>query len=210
VADRGVRGALVTLVIAGLVLVSACSSGSDLAAPAAPAGTGGVETPSAVYVALGGLETLNRSRDDIQDNWPQIVFAEQLPTGAVYVNFATEDATSHSVLQDQLPKAQALHPTVATVWVEAADVRNGTATSVYREQLGQVVEGLQSAGAQRVLLLTPSGSQADLSGGFADSVRQVATDTGAVYVDLGDTSGRQDDPGQRSIANTVMAAMGPA
>lgn len=193
-----------------MVMVSACTSGSDLAAPAAPVGTGGVEAPSAVFVALGGIETLNRSRDDIADNWPQIVFAEHLPAGAVYVNLATEGATTRSVLQDQLPQAQALHPTIATIWVEAADVRRGTSTSVYRDQLTQIIKALQSAGAQRVLLMTPAAAQSDLSGGYADSVRQVATDTGAVYVELGDTSGRQDDPGQRSIANSVMAAMDQA
>jgi hypothetical protein len=192
------------------VVASACTSSSNLAAPAAPVGTGGVEAPSAVFVALGGIETLNRSRDDIADNWPQVVFAEQLPAGAVYVNLATEGATTRSVLHDQLPKAQALHPTVVTVWVEAADVRTGTLTAVYRDQLSLIVRGLQSAGAQRVLLMTPPAGQSDLSGGYAASIRQVANETGAVYVELADTSGRQDDGGQRAIANSVMAAMGQA
>ena len=194
--------------IAALAILPACSSGSDLAAPAVPVGTGGVEAPAAVYVAIGGVETLNGSRDDIQDNWPQIVFAEKLPAGTVYVNLATDSATARSALDYQLPRAQALHPTVATVWVESADVRSGVAAAVYRDQLTQIVQGLQTAGARRVLLLTPSRTQADLAGGLADSVTEVARQTGAVVVDLGDTSDRQDDPGQRRIADAVMAAMG--
>ena len=43
-----------------------------------------------------------------------------------------------------------------------------------------------------------------------ETLSQARQDPGAVYVELGDTSGRQDDPGQRSIANSVMTAMDQA
>lgn len=208
-AERSPIGFLLRLLVV-LVLVGAvagCASGSDIAEPAPPPGTAG--GPTAVYVAIGGLETLNSDRDDIQDNWPQIVFAEALPRGAVYVNLATENATVRSAVDDQLPQAEALRPTVATVWVEAADTRLGTSPASYRTELAQLVGGMQAAGATRVLLLTSGSSSSDLAGAFADSVAHVATDTGAVFVDLGDTSGRAGDPGQRRIADAVMAAMGP-
>ena len=199
--------------LVGLVLaltMSACSSGSNLAAPAAPAAGGGVEQPSAVFVAIGGAETLNSARNDIQDNWPQIVFAEHLPAGTLYVNLATDGATAASAGTGQVAQAAALHPTVAVVWVETADVKMGTPPAQYQTQLRQVVTLLQAAGAHQVLLLSPSAAQPDMGGGLAASVQQVATDTGAVFVDLGDTSGRQDDAGQRRIADAVMAALGPS
>jgi len=138
------------------------------------------------------------------------VFAEHLPAGTVYVNLATEGATAASAAAGQVPQAAALHPTVATVWVEAADVRLGTPAAEYERHLRQIVTDLQAAGARQVLLLSPSPTQPDLAGGLATSVQRVASATGATFVDLGDTSGRQDDAGQRRIADAVMAAMAPS
>jgi len=197
------------VVVALTVLAAGCSSSSpDLGAPLAPVGSGGIEPASATYVAIGGIETLNRNRDDIQDNWPQIVFGEAMPPGAVYLNLATEDATARSAQQDQVPQAVALHPTVATVWVEAGDVRQGTAPASYEDHLTQIVQSLLAAGAGKVVLLSPSAAQPGLAGGLADSVKRVAQATGATFVDLGDTSDRTDDPGQRRIADAVKAAIG--
>src|SRR4051794_12663376 len=198
----------VIAVVLGTGGAGCLSSSPDLGAPLAPVGSGGVEPASAVYVAIGGIETLNRNRDDIQDNWPQIVFGEAMPPGALYVNLATEDATVRSAQQDQVPAAVALHPTVATVWVEAGDVRQGTAPATYEDHLTQIVKSLQAAGAGTVVLLSPSLDQPGLAGGLADSVSRVAQATGATFVDLGDTSDRVDDPGQRRIATAVEAAIG--
>ena len=50
--------------------------------------------------------------------------------GGVYVNLATEDATVKSALDGQLPQALDLHATVATIWLESADVRLGTSIRV--------------------------------------------------------------------------------
>ena len=36
-----------------------------------------------VFVAIGGIETLNSDRDDLPDNWTQLVFAGQVRPGGV-------------------------------------------------------------------------------------------------------------------------------
>jgi hypothetical protein len=210
VPDRRVARFVVTLILAIALLstVVGCTSGSDLTTPAPPPETAG--GPTAVYLAVGGIETLNADRDDIQDNWPQIVFGEALPNGAVYVNLATDDATVSSALADQLPQAGPLHPTVASVWLEDADTRIATSPAAYRDALAQLVAGLRAAGATQVLLLTSGAGRAGPTGPFHDAVAQVASDTGARLVELGDTSGRADDAGQRRIADAVVAAMGAA
>lgn len=200
------RARRIGLGLASLVVVAAsCSSGgSGLSTPAPPATDGG---PSEVLVAIGGGETTNVGRNDLADNWTQLVFATQ-PPGAVYVNLATDNATIHSALEDQLPQADALHPTVAMIWVESADARLGTPPEEYRDGLTRLVDGVRQAGASRILLLTPALSTTDAGGNLADSIAQVATATGATLVNVGDVSDRGDDSGQRRIADAVGAALG--
>ncbi len=114
--------ALVTVALGGSAL-SGCSSASDGTSSAAPPET--AVTAPEVFVALGAQETNNSDRRDLQDDWAQIVLAEAIPPGGVYVNLATDDATVQSALDRQLPQAADLHPTIATVWLESADVRRG-------------------------------------------------------------------------------------
>ena len=184
---------------------AACSSGAGGASSAAPPET--AAGAPVVFVALGARETNNSDRRDLQDNWAQIVFAEALPPGGVYVNLATDDATVQSALNDQLPQAISLHPTVATVWVESADARSGTPPATYRQTLTDLVVRLRAAGATTIVLLTPSAATPDGSGALADSVAQVATETGATLLSLGDVSDRGDDRGQRRIADQVTGAL---
>ena len=195
---------LLVLCIMVMVAAGCSSSGGSTTSDAPPETNAG---PAAVFVALGAKETNNRDRDDLQDNWPQIVFAETIPSGGVYVNLATDDATVQSALDAQLPQATALHPTMATVWIESSDARLGTPAAVYRQKLTALVEGLRAAGATQILLLTPATSRTDAGGDLADSVAQVAKATGATLVALGDVSDRADDAGQRRIADLVSGAL---
>ena len=192
-------------VVVGLVVAAGCSSGPDGTSSAAPPETSA--TPPVVFVALGAKETNNSDRRDLQDNWAQIVFADTIPSGGVYVNLATDDATVQSALDEQLPQAVALHPTVATVWIESADAHLGTPAATYARKLTELVEGLRAAGAGRVLLLSPATSSTDVGGDLAPAVAQVAAATGATLVELGDVSDRAEDPGQRRIADQVSSAL---
>ncbi len=136
------------------------------------------------------------------------MFTRALPAAAVLVNLAGDnDVTASSALGTQLPQLEGLHPTVVTIWVESADVRESTPPGDYQSELAQLVAGARRAGARKVLLLTPSSDQQDLAGGLADTVEAAARETGATFVNLGDTSDRYSDAGQRRIADDVIAAL---
>jgi hypothetical protein len=188
-----------------LALLTACSPGSSDTASEAPPITD-PQSP-VVYVAMGGIETLNSDRSrDLPDNWPQVLFAEHMAPGGVYVNAATESATAKSAIDGQLPTALDLHATVATVWLESADVRLGTSIRVYHDELRTMVEDLQAGGVKVYLLRSgPSDGEA---APIQATVAVVGGETGATVVDLGDISDRENDSGQRRIANTVATAMG--
>jgi hypothetical protein len=195
----------VLTVVSTVALVVGCSSGSGIPASEAPPVT--EAPPPVVFVAMGGIETLNSDRDDLPDNWTQLVFAEQVRPGGVYVNVASEGATADSALDGQLAQALDLHATAATVWLESADLRLGTSVQTYREQLTTLVEELQAAGVKVYLLRSDAGSDAGDPPPLQASIAEVAGQTGATLVDLGDVSDRFEDAGQRRIADTVGAAL---
>ena len=136
-----------------------------------------------------------------------MLFAEHMAPGGVYVNLATEDGTVKSAIDGQLPSALDLHATVASVWLESADVRLGTSIRVYHDELRTMVEDLQDAGIKVYLLR--SGPDDGDAAPIQATVAVVGGETGATVVDLGDISDRNDDSGQRRIADKVAAAMGP-
>ena len=186
------------------VVLAACTTGGPSHA-GAPAGT---ETRPSTLVAMGGLETSNLDRRyDPEDTWTQLVLTQGMPAAAVFVNLAGDDVTAERVIDTQLPELDALHPDVVTIWVESADVRLATPAVTYQAELTRLVSGARQAGAHTVLLLTPPATEQNLSGGLAGSVAQVASRTGATLVQLGDTSDRKTDAGQRHIAASVVAAL---
>jgi len=197
VAPDRARPSTRALVVVGVVavlllgLLAGCSSGSSGTASEAPPVTDPVAP--VVYVALGGMETLN---------------AEHMAPGGVYVNLATEDGTVKSAIDGQLPAALGAHATVATVWLESADLRLGTPLRVYRDELTTLVDDLQAGGMKVYLLRSGPSVPTDVAAPLQSTVAVVAGQTGATLVDLGDISDRNDDAGQRRIADTVAAAIG--
>lgn len=184
-------------------MTTACSSGSAVSDSAPPLPDPNQER--AVFVALGGDETVNRELDDpFRDAWTQRVFSTALPRSAVYVNFARPGATVSAGSGEQLPQALDLGPSVATVWFGTGDARSGTSPTSFERDLSAVVEGLRSAGA-RVLVLARQPSDSD-STPFDEIARQIATTTGAtsVVVPAGDMG---LDTTQQAIAAAVAAAL---
>ena len=168
----------------------------------------GNEAPPSVLVSMGAIETSNLDfRTDRRDTWTQLVFTHAMPGASVFVNLAGDNITAERVIETQLPELASLHPDVVTIWVEAADVRLATPPATYQRELTELIAGARQAGASKVLLLTPPASEANLSGGYAASVAEVASKTGATLVPLDDTSDRYSDDGQRHIADAVIAAL---
>jgi hypothetical protein len=155
----------------------------------------------AVFVVLGGDETDDPpGGGSLTRAWEQLVYAA-MPSASVLVDLSDRRPTARAVLRDQLPRAQSLHPTVAAVWLGAADVEAGTGDDAYRGTLGDIVTGLRGAGARKVLLLSHDGDE--LSPGdsrFAAVTAEVAAATGAEVVHVG--------PG-RVTQQSVAAVMRP-
>jgi hypothetical protein len=194
-----------SVVFAGLLSTMACSSGSAVSDPAPPVTEASDER--AVYVALGGDETINRQLDDpLRDAWPQLLFTRTLPRTAVYVNFGRPDATVSGALTEQVPGATDLDPTLTTVWFGVGDSRARTSEASFTEDLSEVVTRLQASGAQVVLLTKEMGGDDETR--FAGAVTRVADRTGAtlVVVPDGDDTLRAT---QEAIADAVAAGLAP-
>jgi hypothetical protein len=160
-------------------------------------------TDRLVFVVLGGDETDDPpGGGSLMRAWEQLVYAA-LPTSTVLVDLADRRPTARTVLRDQLPRAEALRPTVATVWLGAGDSDAGTGGAMFDTYLGEIVTGLQTAGARRVLLIghpAPAGGPSPGGERYAPVLDAVAARTGAEVVTL---------PAGRASQETVAAAVRP-
>jgi hypothetical protein len=136
-------------IAAGLVVVlAACSGDSDDVAPA-DVGAG----PPEVYVAIGSDQTVGTSLDrPLVEAWPRLLYRATLDRSAVFVNAATEGSTVAQALDEQLPLALELEPTLVTVWLNVDDLAAGVPAEVYERQLAELVRGLRRGGRTEVLV----------------------------------------------------------
>lgn len=143
-----VPGAITLLVVVTLTVVpAACSRGP---AEEEPADT--TSTPTEVYVAVGADATVGAGlRRSLVEAWPQELFAKLEP-GATFVNAATEDATVTDAIDEQLPIAEELEPTLVTVWLNVNDLLAGVDPATYEDRLGELVAALRRDGTARVLI----------------------------------------------------------
>lgn len=205
---RTTRG-LVAVVAAALVLsfVPACSTSRQATNAVPPVAVAG---PPESLVTLGGDETLVRPADDDgHRSWALQVF-DALAPSAVYTDVATEDATAHDGVVDQLPRAVDLAPTLAVVWFGYHDERGGVPVPTFEEDLARVVRGLQAVGA-RVLVLSPTGTGTSADAAYQAAARHAAESTGATYVEVPGSPPRRGGPEpatQTAIATAVRAAIG--
>jgi len=136
------------LILVALVVAS-CSAPArrSLPPPAAPGGT------PVVYVAVGASETTGFGADEpLRDSWPRVLYRTALPTSAVFVNMGIPGATVTEALRDELPQALAVHPALATVWLNVNDIVASVPASDFERDLGTLVGGLRANGATRVLV----------------------------------------------------------
>ncbi len=125
----------------------ACSSGSDSgSSPDASKSEG------EVYVAVGASETVGFGAEQpATQAWPAVLKKEVLPK-AKFVNLGIPGATVATALEQELPKAVELAPTIVTVWLNVNDLIARVPLATYESQLAQLVGGLRRGGATRVLV----------------------------------------------------------
>lgn len=181
--------------------------------------------PPVVYIAVGASETAGVGADLPEQGWPEVLRRAHLPEGAAYTNLGVPGATVAQALDQELPRALALQPTLVTVWLNANDLIAGVAPATYEAQLGQLVRALRRGGTTRVLvantpplellpaymdcrrpepgrrcplgsLLPPPAVVSAAVGNYNAAIQRVADAEGAVLVDLHGAALRQQAKGR--------------
>ena len=136
-----------SLVVAASTLSSCATTPPTGARPATSA------PASVVYAAIGASETYGiGATDRYRQAWPQLFYNDVLPKSAMLYNFGIPGATTAQALHDEVPAAVAVHPTVATVWLNVNDLISGVTALDYEAQLRQVLHTLRRGGQARVLV----------------------------------------------------------
>ena len=194
---RAARRALVAvlagaaLVGAGRVVLYRPDGAPTTTIPVTPIGA------PVTYVAIGGGETLGLgARHPIAEAWPQVLFRTSLPVQSVFFSVASDGATTAQAVEDQLPLAIQLNPTVVTVWLSTADLAHRVPAPEYEANLRALLRGLRAGGVARVLVANvpppePNPTEPVLTrelGGRIDAynaaVARVVAAEGAELVDL--------------------------
>jgi lysophospholipase L1-like esterase len=140
-----------TAVLLALAAAGCAGSGPVDAPVAAPAG------PAETSVAIGASETIGEGADrPIVEAWPHVLHRTALERGAVFVNAGDGGATVAEALDEQLPLAQELGPSLVTVWLNVNDLRASVPVATYERQLAELVEGLRADGAEVLVANTPA------------------------------------------------------
>jgi GDSL-like Lipase/Acylhydrolase family len=138
------------LAAVSMLTLAACSAGSHSKASApttAPAAA--TET----VLAIGGSATEGDGvRDRLRDAWPYIVFRDDLPASAAFVNGALDDATVAHALATQAPLAQELNPDLVEIWLGADDLLAATPIPAFTFTFTHLVEMLRADGSRRILI----------------------------------------------------------
>lgn len=156
------------------------------------------------YVALGDSYTIGTSVDE-GDRWPnQLV--ERLGGDlrlALVANLGVNGFTSQDVIDEQLPRLDALAPDFVTLLVGVNDVVQGVPADRYRENVALILDAiLERLPPERVLVIsTPDYTVTPQGASFGDPSRQsagirrnnailaeAAADRGITFVDIYDIS----------------------
>jgi acyl-CoA thioesterase I len=133
------------------LLAGACTPGAAQRPPVKPSPT----SFSGVYAAIGASETAGIGTDDS----PREAFPERLlqlvGPGVTLYNFGIARETTQAALRDELPPALAVHPALATVWLNVDDLIAGVSVDDYESRLEQIVGALHRAGAHVLVANTP-------------------------------------------------------
>jgi lysophospholipase L1-like esterase len=136
--------------LAGAMLVGACSSGSADDRHTAP--RPGVPD---VYVAIGSSETFGAGADNpFVEAWPRLLYRTAFDRDTVFVNASADGSTVADALEEQVPLARELDPTFVTVWLNLDDLAAGVPVATYERQLAELVRALRRGGRTEVFVAT--------------------------------------------------------
>lgn len=109
-------------------------------------------TPTVIYAALGASETVGIGTEDPGTEAFPLQLLPRLGVGTVMYDFGIPSETTQAALQDELPAALAVHPTLATVFFNVDDLVAGVTPADFQAHLDELVGGLRRGGVARVLV----------------------------------------------------------
>ena len=141
-------------VLVAVLLTAGCASSSSV--PTVPGQNLQVSGPgpAVTYVALGASETVGAGADidRFRNAWPAAFYARSLPRATIYYNLGIGGETTAAALRDELPRALALGPSLASVWLNVDDLGAGVPVTAYEADLRRLVHSLRQGGRARVLV----------------------------------------------------------
>lgn len=139
------------VVVWGLLAVSCTGGGSGPAASVPiPSHVPGVPVS---YVAVGASETAGVGTfDPLRNAWPRVLWRQTLPSGSTLFDLGVPGSLASQALADQVPEAVAVHPDVATVWLNVNDLVHGVSAPSFGRTLGEIVHRLRDGGRTTVLV----------------------------------------------------------
>jgi hypothetical protein len=205
---------VVALVAVAVVLAGACAS-NHAASSSADATS---NAPGITLLTIGGSATEGDGvRDRLRDAWPYVLLNEVLAPTDHLVNGALDGATVANALEEQAPLAAATHANTVAIWIGYDDVLARTPVSGFQSDYQSLVQAVQAAGAQHVLLADVPLSFGGESAQINDAIRAVARATNATLVELANanvprapTEGLAPQPttqGQRAVADAFEQAL---
>ena len=191
-----------------MLFTSACASNH---APSSGADATSNE-PGITLLTIGGSATEGDGVPDrLRDAWPYVLLNDALTPADHLVNGALDGATVANALSEQAPLAAETHANTVAIWVGYDDVLARTPVSGFQSEYQSLVQEVQAAGAQRVLVADVPLSFGGDSAQIDDAIRTVAHATNAKLVELANTTvplapteGLAPQPtteGQRNVAN---------
>ncbi len=143
------------VVIAGLLCGGCSPPRRGRTVPLSGPGSASAQPPG-TYVAVGADETLGEgTQNQDREAFPQVLFRTALPPSVAFVNLGISDATVARALGAEVPRAERLHPTLVSVWLNINDLFDGVSASEYETELGALVHRLSATGATVLVANTP-------------------------------------------------------
>lgn len=105
------------------------------------------------YVAVGASETVGFGlANPEQQAWPRVFLRTALPPDTQFTSLGVSGSTVAAALQQQVPKALELDPTLVTVWLNVNDLTKFVSVESYEAQLRDLVHRLRRDGKATVLV----------------------------------------------------------
>ena len=105
------------------------------------------------YVAIGASDCVGvGARRPHREAWPRLLHERVLAPDFEFVNLGVSGATLSDGLRRQVPRAERLRPSIATVWLVVNDIVRGVPLDAFERDLTEMLQRLRRAGDPQLLV----------------------------------------------------------